>query len=78
MIKTVEIVRKREHRTRSELVREALRTYFARLPVVEVSSTEKKALRRGRGEFKRGEYVELDQLLYAVGPRHRSISRKTA
>jgi metal-responsive CopG/Arc/MetJ family transcriptional regulator len=29
MMKQVEAIRKAEHRTRSELVREALRTYFA-------------------------------------------------
>ena len=76
MVRQVNIARKLEHRTKSELVREALRKYFKHIPIVEASLTEKKALRRGRAEFKRGEYVDLDQLVYAVGSRRRSVRRK--
>jgi Arc/MetJ-type ribon-helix-helix transcriptional regulator len=79
MIEKVEKVRKAEHRTRSELVREALRVYFAdRFPIVAASAAELRALRRGRAEHKRGDYVTLDQLLHAVGPARRSLSRKRA
>ncbi len=77
MIKEVEKIRKAEHRTRSELVREALRTYFSdRFPVVTASPADLRALRRGRKEHERGEYVTLDQLLDALGTARRSIGRK--
>lgn len=79
MIKDIERIRKAEHRTRSELVREALRVYFSdRFPVVTASAAELRALRRGRMEHERGEYVTLDQLLHALGPARRSVSRKRA
>ena len=77
MIRQVEQVRKAEHRTRSELVREALRTYF-RFPVVAASRSELEAIRRGRAEMRRGEYVDLDQLLHAVDTPRRKTGRKTA
>ncbi len=77
MARQVERLRKLEHRTRSELVREALRTYFARqLPVVEASRTERRTLARGRAEFARGEFRSLNQVLYALG--RRPLRRKTA
>lgn len=77
MAKDVERVRRAEHRTRSELVREALRTYLSRrVPTVEASPGELRAIRRGRAEFKRGEYVTLDELLHALGTARRSKSRK--
>ncbi|MBI3624907.1 MAG: ribbon-helix-helix protein, CopG family [Candidatus Rokubacteria bacterium] len=79
MIREVEKVRKAEHRTRSELVREALRTYLSdRFPVVRASAAELRALRRGRREHARGEYVTLDQLLHAMGSPRRSVGRKRA
>lgn len=79
MVKEVEKVRKMEHRTRSELVREALRNYFLRyLPAAEGSKAEVLAIQRGRAEFRRGKYVTLDQLTHALEPHPRSVSRKTA
>jgi predicted transcriptional regulator len=79
MISEVERVRKMEQRTRSELVREALRTYFAkRIAVVQATAAEKRAIKKGREEFERGEYVDLDQVLDALESRSRKIRRKTA
>lgn len=79
MIEEVEKVRRAEHRTRSELVREALRTYFAsRFPEVSVSPADLRAIRRGRMAIRRGEYVTLDQLLHALESSHRPPSRKRA
>lgn len=79
MVEEVEKVRKAEHRTRSELIREALRTYFSnRFPVVSASPAELRAIRRGRMAIKRGEYITLDQLLHALGSARRSASRKRA
>ena len=79
MISEVERVRKMEQRTRSELVREALRTYFAkRIAVVEATAAERAAIKRGRGEFRSGKYVTLDEMLNGVEPRRRKVRRKTA
>ena len=79
MIRQVEQVRRLEHRTRSELVREALRTYFSkRFPVVTASRSELAAIRQGRDEIRRGQYVTLDQLLHDLDAPRRKTGRKTA
>jgi predicted transcriptional regulator len=80
MIQAVETVRKLEHRTRSELLREALRTHFAsrRFPEVMATPSEVRAIERGRAEIKRGDYVTLEQLLHELGRRRRSKSTKSA
>jgi metal-responsive CopG/Arc/MetJ family transcriptional regulator len=63
MAKQMEKVRKQEHRTRSELLREAWRHYFeSRYGVETPTKTELAAIRKGRSAVKRGEYVTLDQL----------------
>ena len=70
MAREFERVRKAEHRTQSELVREALRAYFnpelaariARLPVYTPTKRELLAIEKGRAEIARGEYVTLDEL----------------
>ncbi|MBI1791472.1 MAG: ribbon-helix-helix protein, CopG family [Acidobacteria bacterium] len=65
MVEEFEKVRKAENRTRSELVREALRTYFdSRFPVVEPTKAELAAMRRGRAAFRRGDSVSLQQLFH--------------
>jgi predicted transcriptional regulator len=69
MLKEVERVRKTEHRTRSELVREALRLYLnpelaariARLPVYTPTAAERRAIEKGRAAMRRGEYYTLDE-----------------
>lgn len=79
MIRQVEKVRRLEHRTRSELVREALRTYIAgRFPVVVVSPAELRAIRRGRLAIQRGQYVTLDRLLHELGSDRRQARKKSA
>lgn len=51
MVRQLEAVRKRESRTRSELVREALRQYFAkRLPAVALTKAELAVIRRFQAE----------------------------
>ena len=65
MAQQVERIRKAEQRGRSELVREALRTYFAlarNFPEEKATPAEMKAINRARREMARGEYVTLDQL----------------
>jgi Arc/MetJ-type ribon-helix-helix transcriptional regulator len=72
-----EEVRKKESRTRSELVREALRAYFeSRYPVDEPSPEELSALRRGRAAYNRGDAVSLKAFLHEVEARHRRSSAK--
>lgn len=69
MIREVERVRKAEHRTRSELIREALRLYFnpklagriARLPVYAPTKRELREIEKGRAAMRRGEYYTIDE-----------------
>jgi len=69
MVRRFEEVRKAESRTRSELVREALRAYFeARYPAVPPTKDELAALRRGRAAFRRGDAVSLTDFLHDVKP----------
>ena len=60
MAKQMAKVQKEEHRTRSELLREAWRHYFkSRYPLYTPTKAERAAINKGRAEFKRGEYVSL-------------------
>lgn len=80
MIKEFERVRKAESRTRSELVREALRYYFSmvlRFPAVEATKAELAAIRRGREEIRRGNYVTLDELKRDLAFKNRRSSKNT-
>lgn len=72
MVDELDRVRHREHRTRSELVREALRHYVGaashRLPPAEEATTsEIAAIRQGREEYARGETVRLEDLQNDLG-----------
>jgi predicted transcriptional regulator len=72
MVRQVEQIRKAESRTRSELVREALRAYFEqRYPAVQPAKAELAALRRGRAAFRRGDVVSLQQFLHELEPSTR-------
>ena len=66
-----EAVRMAEHRTRSELVREALRSYidrFRRIRVVEPTNPEARMIKEGWNAYEGGEYVTLEEL-------HREMAR---
>jgi predicted transcriptional regulator len=79
MLKEFERVRKREHRTRSELMREALRTYFSSRIAEEVPTTaELRAIRRGRAAIARGDYVTLDEFRDEMGTAPRRSRKKSA
>jgi metal-responsive CopG/Arc/MetJ family transcriptional regulator len=73
MVDELDRVRRREHRTRSELLREALRRYMAdagtqrTIPVEEATPEEIEALRLGREEYARGETVSLEDLQHELG-----------
>lgn len=64
MVEQVEKTMRAEQRTRSELVREALRTYIAirQFPEETPTPAEILAIRRGRAAYERGNYVTLDEL----------------
>lgn len=78
MLEEVDTVRKKEHRTRSELVREALRVYFGKraLPVYTPTPRELAAIRKGREEIRRGEYFTVDELFQHLNvDSHRTKER---
>jgi len=77
----VERLKKAEHRTRSELVREALRAYFAlaaRFPEEKPTAGDIRALREGRREFALGETVPLEKVLRELPPRPHKTRNKAA
>lgn len=78
MAKQVEQARKAEQRTRSELVREALRVYLsARLVPSELpTASEARAYRRGMAAYKRSDYVTLEAYLDGMDRRPRRASKK--
>jgi predicted transcriptional regulator len=80
LARTVERVADLEGRTKSELFREALRTYLASRRIREDVATpaEARAIRRGRAAHARGDYVTLDQLLHDMGSPRRRTRTKTA
>ncbi len=64
MVLDIEKVRRAERRTRSELVREALRVYFNRirsLPAYTPTRRELREIEKGRAEMRRGNYYTLDE-----------------
>ena len=78
MLAEFEHFRKTEHRTKSELVREALREYFEkRIPVVRATAAEIRAIRRGRAAIARGDYVTLDELKRELASRNIRSRKKT-
>jgi metal-responsive CopG/Arc/MetJ family transcriptional regulator len=89
MAKELERVRKHEHRTRSELVREALRSYIraadsqdlrarmAELSEDEPSADEIRAIREGQADFKRGKHRSLSKVRNELlGPPRRPRRKK--
>jgi Arc/MetJ-type ribon-helix-helix transcriptional regulator len=90
MVVELERVRKDEHRTRSELVREALRSYIRQadrrslkarvdeLPEAEPTAEELEAIREGRAEFRRGKHRTLNELRHDLhGTRRQSRAKKS-
>ncbi len=78
MSKQLEKVRKAENRTRSELLREALRQYIERRYPTETSTKEELvAIRRGRAAFARGEHVSFTELTRELeSQNHKARTRK--
>lgn len=80
---------KAEQRTRSELFREALRTYLkerawlaqfearvAKLPTYTPTQRELAAIRKGREQMRRGEFVTLDELFKNLEGKRRQAGGK--
>ena len=79
MVRRFEAVRHAESRTRSELVREALRAYFeARYPVVQPTEGELLAIRRGRAAYRRGDHVSLKEALSELESAGHGTRQKAA
>lgn len=83
MAKQMELVQKEEHRTPSELLREAWRQYFERrYAVYQPAKAELASIRRGRADYKRGDVVSLsklhDELESARHQKHPNRTRKTS
>jgi CopG family transcriptional regulator / antitoxin EndoAI len=86
MANELERVRRKEHRTRSELVREALRHYIrvadarsvqeriGKLREDEPEAEEIAAIEQARKEFRKGNFVDLNELDHELG-RHRQQPR---
>lgn len=77
MAEKIERAMKAEHRTRSELVREALRVYLSArmMPVEALTASEARADRRGMAAYRRGDGVTLQEFSDGMD-RRLSRSRK--
>ena len=70
-------VQKEEHRTRSELLREAWRHYFeSRYGVYKPTRAETAAVKHGREAFKRGEYLTLGELHHDLDATRQQARKK--
>ena len=77
MVKQMGRVQKEEHRTRSELLREAWRQYFdSRYGIYTPTKAEAAAIRKGRAAIKRGEFVTLQQLFHEMDHPDRKAGAK--
>ncbi len=76
MLQQVDRVCQIEHRNRSELIREALREYLARVPVVEPTTEELAIMASGRSEIAGGAFVSLEQLRHDLAIDRRQIGAK--
>ncbi len=80
MAQQVERAMQAEHRTRSELVREALRFYLSArmVPVESLTPAEARAYRRGMAAYRHGDYVSLAEYRDAMDRRPRRAGKKGA
>lgn len=78
MAKEIDRAMKAEHRTRSELVREALRVYLsARLIPAEMPTVaEERAYRRGMAAYRRGDSITLKEYVNGMDGRPRRSRKK--
>ncbi len=73
MLPEIDSLARREHRSRSELIREALRRYLAAaaagrtIATDDAAADEVAAIAHGRQEFERGDFVQLEDLQHELG-----------
>jgi predicted transcriptional regulator len=80
MAMMIATLRKRQHSTNSELIRQALREYFySQFPVYEPTKAELKAIQKGREDFKKGNYISLEELRHELDIKnHRNGAKRPA
>src|SRR6266487_571377 len=78
MVRDMERVQKAEHRTRSELVREALRTYFTGGRSYTPTAAELRAIKKGRAAIRSGAYSSLDELRAPLASYRRQARPKAS
>ena len=78
LLRKADATGEREHRTRSELVREALRWYLriGALPVADATPEELAAIRAGRAEYTRGETLTHADIIHDLEDRVRKEGAK--
>ena len=72
MLPEIDNAARKEHRSRSELIREALRRYLSAdrsrmLPIDDAQRDEIEAIEHGRADFARGEFIRLEDLQRELG-----------
>jgi Arc/MetJ-type ribon-helix-helix transcriptional regulator len=70
MLPDIDAAARREHRSRADLIREALRRYLASgrlIPIAEAEPNEVAAVERGRTQFEEGDFIRLDDLQRELG-----------
>lgn len=77
MVRAADRQRRLELRNRSDMMREALRYYLARIPTDEATQAEMAAFKRGKAEIARGDFVTLTQLRHDMDS-HRHEKRTQA
>ena len=80
LLRKADAAGEREHRTRSELVREALRWYLriSTLPISDPTPEEIAAIRAGRAEHARGETLTHADIVHELEDRVRAEGTKEA
>jgi Arc/MetJ-type ribon-helix-helix transcriptional regulator len=80
MAKEIERAMRAEHRTRSELVREALRIYLSvrLIPTELPTPAEARAYRRGMAAYRRGDSMTLQEYLDGMDRRPRRSRKKVS
>jgi hypothetical protein len=70
-------VHRSEARSRSEIVNEALRWYFRRIPIETATPEEEAAIEEGRAAIACSDYVSFERLVHDLEADHRQAGAKT-
>jgi predicted transcriptional regulator len=77
IIAELDRARTSRNRSRSEIVREALRWYFRSIPVETPTDEEVATIEEGRAAIERGDYVSFEQLLHDLDLDRRRAGAET-